>query len=116
MWSVYYGRGAENDLLEIYDYVAVQLCDPQTAEELFDTITVAVAGLAQMPYRFRLWAEEPWHSMGIRRMVVKNHVVLYLPDEDLERVRILRILYHKRDISRHLAQYIPPGDNNPQDS
>lgn len=104
MWDVYYGRGAENDLLDIYNYVAIQLRAPQTARELFETITTAIAGLAEMPYRFRLWEDEPWHNMGIRRMVVKSYVVLYRPEEALGRVRILRILYHKQNISQRLSE------------
>lgn len=50
-----------------------------------------IRALNEMPMRFRLCQEEPWHSKG-------------LPDETKNTVSIVRIMYGGRDIRRQLSE------------
>jgi toxin ParE1/3/4 len=61
-----------------------------------------IRSLDDMPFRFKLYDEEPWHSQGIRIMSVDNYFVIYLPNESDNIVSIVRIMYSGRDISKQL--------------
>ncbi len=47
---------------------------------------------------------EPWTSLGMRRLNVDNYAVLYLVDEDHERVEIVRIPYGARDLDKFFEE------------
>ncbi len=57
----------------------------------------------EMPMRFRLYEEEPWHSEGLRFFPVDNDLVFYLLNEIKNTVSIVRIMYGGRDICRQLS-------------
>ena len=63
-----------------------------------------IRSLDNMPMRFRLYDEEPWHSAGLHFFPVDNYLVFYLPDESRKTVNIVRIMYGGRDIRRQLSE------------
>lgn len=52
-----------------------------------------------MPLRYALVDWEPWASMKVHKLAVKNHVVFYIVDEDARLVTIVRIFYGGRNIA-----------------
>ena len=64
---------AEQSLREISHYIAVDLMEPQTAVKLLRTLQKAINSLDMFPHRVHLTPEEPWHSLGIHRLVSKNY-------------------------------------------
>ena len=99
---VEYSAEARQDLRDIYQYIAYELCAPEAANGQADHIMKAVRSLEQMPMRHKLYEEEPWHSCGLRFMPVDNYIVFYLPDETAATVSIIRIMYGGRDIDKQL--------------
>lgn len=65
-----------------------------------------IRGLDEMPMRFRLYEDEPWHSRGLRFFPVDNYLVFYLPKEFTNTVDIIRIIYGGRDIRRQLSETV----------
>ncbi len=63
-----------------------------------------IRALDEMPMRFRLYEEEPWHSEGLRFFPVDNYLVFYLADETQNTVGIVRIMYGGRDIRKQLSE------------
>jgi len=104
IWCVYYTDDAEQDLQDIYDYIADILLEPGTAAKQADRIMDAADSLNHMPLRHRLYDFEPWYSMGLRVMPVDNYVMFYLPNEADSTVAIIRIMYGGRDFERHLGE------------
>lgn len=102
IFDVVYSKRARQDLRDIYQYIAYDLLVPETASEQVDRIMKAVRSLDQMPFRHRLYEEEPWHSRGLRVLPVDNYIVFYLPDETDATVSIIRIMYGGRDIDKQL--------------
>ena len=102
IWDVCYTDSAQQDLQDIYDYIADVLLEPYIAEKQADRIMDASDSLIHMPFRYRLYDHEPWRSRGLRVMPVDNYLVFYLPDESQGVVVIIRIMYKGRDIKRHL--------------
>jgi toxin ParE1/3/4 len=96
---------ADNDLRNIYEYIAYELQSPENAKGQLDRLEESILGLDQMPERFRAYEQEPWHSRGLRIMPVDNYCVLYIPDTEKAVVTIIRVMYGGRDIETQLKKY-----------
>ena len=103
-WKIVYTAGAKRDLKNIYEYIAYNLLVPETAARQTQRIMKEIRSLDNMPMRFRLYDEEPWHSAGLHFFPVDNYLVFYLPDETKNTVSIVRIMYGGRDICRQLSE------------
>ena len=102
IFDVSYSAEARQDLRDIYEYIAYELLVPETAARQAERIMKAARSLEQIPMRYRLYEEEPWHSQGLRVLPVDNYFVFYLPDETSATVSIIRIMYGGRDINKQL--------------
>ena len=106
IFNVVYSSEARQDLRDIYEYIAYELLEPDTAAGQTNRIMKAARSLEQMPMRHRLYEEEPWHSQGLRFLPVDNYLIFYLPDETNNIVNIIRIMYGGRDVKRLLSETI----------
>ena len=102
IWRVNYTEDAEHDLQSIFNYISDVLLEPVTAANQTDRIMDAADSLYHMPMRHRLYDKEPWRSKGLRVMAVDNYLLFYLLDETTKTVAIVRIMYSRRDIDKHL--------------
>lgn len=102
-WTIIYSDRARQDLRNIYEYIAYNLLAPETASKQTERIMKSIRSLEEMPKRYRLYDNEPWHSQGIRFFPVDNYLVFYLPDEEESTVNIVRIMYGRRDINKQLG-------------
>ena len=91
------------DLTELRDYIADVLLAPETALAYIQTIRREIGGLARMPARNRLMDDEPWHSRGVRKTMVKNFCVYYRIDEPAASIYILNVIYVRRDQLKALS-------------
>lgn len=66
----------------------------------------AARSLEQMPMRYRLYEEEPWHSQGLRFLPVDNYLIFYLSDETNNVLNIIRVMYGGRDVKKQLSETI----------
>ena len=105
-YQILYTAGAKRDLRGIYSYIAEELLVPDTAAGQVQRIMKEIRSLEEMPMRYRLYDDEPWHDLGLRFFPVDNYLVFYLPDENTNTVRIVRIMYGGRDIRRQLDETI----------
>ena len=94
---------AEQSMQEIASYIAVDLMEPQTAVKLLCALKKAVDSLDMFPGRIHLTSEEPWHSLGIRRLVVKNYYVYFWIDETNLCVHVTDVIYAGQDQPAQLA-------------
>lgn len=106
IFSVVYSSEARQDLRDIYEYIAYELLEPDTASGQTNRIMKAARSLEQMPMCHRLYEEEPWHSQGLRFLPVDNYLIFYLPNETNNIVNIIRIMYGGRDVKRQLSETI----------
>jgi len=103
----------EKELLIGRDANMCQLVYPETAKEICARIAVAIDGLDVLPCRFPLYDKEPWHSRGLRKLIVGNFIVFYIPMEKLAEVVILAIMYGRRDIANVLEEKDDPMHDDP---
>jgi len=55
-----------------------------------------------MPYRYPVYQNEPWKSMGLRQVFAGSYCVFYLATEN--RVHVTRIMYGSMDLSTALSE------------
>lgn len=106
IFNVVYSFEARQDLRDIYEYIAYELLEPDTAAGQTNRIMKAAYSLEQMPMRHRLYEEEPWNSQGLCFLPVDNYLIFYLPDETNNIVNIIRIMYGGRYVKRQLSETI----------
>ena len=94
---------AEQSMREISSYIAVDLMEPQIAVKLLRTLQKNINSLDRFPSRVHLTPEEPWYSLGVRRLVVKNYYVYFWIDESNLCVHITDVIYVGQDQPSQLA-------------
>ena len=88
---------AEQDLNQIFGYIADTLHEPEAAARLLQSFREAIDSLRQLPFRQHLLQEEPYAALGVRRLFVGNYIVLYSAIESDHIVQVLRVLYKRRE-------------------
>lgn len=92
-YSLKFTSKAEEDLDEIYGYIANNLLAPEAAENLMDKIETGIMRLKAFPYSCSFVLDGPLRKRGYRKLIVDNYIVFYLVNEQERQVVIMRILY-----------------------
>ncbi len=95
---------AEEQLQAIVQYISSELKAPKAALSLLDEIESATLSLSQFPQRVALTEEEPWRSLGIHKMPVKNFLVYFWIDEENIKVQVTAVIYGRCDQIKQLSQ------------
>lgn len=103
-YSVIMTPDAIDDMTDLRNYIADVLGAPKTAFAYIRTVRKEIGSLTEMPARYKPVDDEPWHSRGVRRLLVKNSFVYYRIDEKAKTVYILNVIYARRDQLRALAR------------
>ena len=103
-WDVQLSEPVENDLDDIYRYIAESLLEPTVAWRQIERIRKAVFSLDKLPERGSFFPQEPWRSRGLRRLFADNYCILYEINEATDTVDVIAILYSKRNIEDVLVQ------------
>ena len=103
-FKIFYSETAKKDLKNIYRYISTELGEPQIAAKQVQRIINQILRLDEMPFRYKIYANEPWHSQGLRSFSVNNYLVFYFADEINGTVKIVRIMYGGRDIKTLLSE------------
>jgi toxin ParE1/3/4 len=102
-YKIIYTEESEQDLVNVYRYIAMNLLMPETAKKQIDRIMNAIKGLDELPLRHKLYQDEPWHSEGMRVFPVDSYFVFYIVIEEEKTVAIVRIMYGGRNIELQLS-------------
>lgn len=102
--KIVYTFQAQQDLKNIYEYIAYSLLAPDAARSLYQKIIQSARSLESMPERNPFYKEEPWRSQGVRFVPVKNYLLFYTVNNETQTVSIFRIFYGGMDISRQLEE------------
>ena len=97
-----------HQMQEIVRYISAILQSPENATCWLTIMKEALASLSSMPARIPLTEEEPWHSQGIHKMVVKNFLVYFWVDTDNLLVWVTAVVYGRRSQRRQLEQMEMP--------
>ena len=102
-YTVKITRPAERQMMEIVDYISNSLQNPIAASRLMDELERQISSLSRMPHQVMLTEEEPWHSIGIHRMTVREYLVYFWIDEPEKKVQVTAVVYGRRNQREQLA-------------
>ena len=95
---------AIDDMTELRNYIADVPGAPKTAIAYIRMVRIEIGSLTEMPARYKPVEDEPWHSRGVRRFLVKNSFVYYRIDESTRKVYIMNVIYARRDQLRAIVE------------
>ncbi len=88
---------AENDLIGILSYISDTLHELNSAIRIYSSIKKEILTLNKMPFRYDIVKEEPYRSIGVRKIPIENYTAFYVIDDNEKIVHIFRILYNRRE-------------------
>lgn len=100
MYNVLVTDSADQELDEILSYLTIQLQNPSAAMAFVDEVQSVYESLEHMPYMYELAHDARLHLMGYHKVVIKNYIMLYRVDEDLQTVYILHFFYGARQYEK----------------
>lgn len=105
---------AESDLERIVSYITVDLANPQAAANFVDKLQNNIEETRAFPESGSLVHNEFLQVENVRKKLVGNYIMYYLPDIGENIIYILRIVYGKRDLDEILKKLDIWSCNNPK--
>lgn len=95
---------AEADLDEIISYIALELSNPQAASDFVENLQKAIDEARSFPESGARVNNELLFTMEIRKKMIGNYIMYYLPLSAEKLIYIVRIIYGKRNMDEILRQ------------
>jgi len=96
-YNIAIAEAAQRDLLDIFDYIAFELREPESVNHLLSKIKLKVKSLEEFPERNNIISESKYEAQKIRWCLVENYVIIYQVSEMQNRAFVLRVLLKKRN-------------------
>ena len=90
-------ESARLDLISVIDYIIDVFQEPLIAFKMQESIVNEIISLERFPKRAKALEDEPFKSMGYRVTYVKNYSIFYKVIDESQEVRVMRILYNRRE-------------------
>ena len=97
-YQYHFTKKAETDLGEILSYISIDLSNPDAAASFLKDVQTVIASICSVPKIGRMVENEFLPDKEIRKSLVGNYVLYYLPDAAEMTISILRILYGRRNL------------------
>ena len=92
-------KRAESDLDEIVSYIAIDLANPQAALDFVDKLLYNIEEARVFPENGSLVDNEFLQLENVRKKLIGNYIMYYLPNTVENIILILRIVYGKQNIT-----------------
>ncbi len=99
-YKVIVTKDTHDDVDEALDYIANRLQNPIAAKNLLDKIEEAYNELAFNPYMYEECSNERLQSIGYRKVVVMNYIIICRVDDEEKTVYVLGMFYGRRDYAK----------------
>ena len=97
-YQYHFTKKAETDLDEILSYISIELSNPDAAASFLKDLQTVLTSICSVPKIGRIVENEFLPDKEIRKSLVGNYVLYYLPDTEEKSIYILRILYGRRNL------------------
>ena len=97
-YQYHFTKKAEADLDEILSYISIELSNPEAAASFLKDLQAVLASICSVPKIGRIVDNEFLPNREIRKSLVGNYVLYYLPDIKEKRIYVLRLLYGRRNL------------------
>ena len=89
---------------DVVQYIAVELANPKAASDFVDKLQSAIEEARSFPESGSLVINEYLPDTEVRKKLVENYILYYLPDSEQKTIFVLRIVYGRRNIDEILRQ------------
>jgi len=96
-YAVIIAEPAKEDLIEIDDYISIELNAPVAACNILLLFRKSFGMLSASPYSHPKVRDDRLIAQGYRWLAIKNYLVFYTIDEKSKVVAVERILYSHRN-------------------
>lgn len=103
-WGYRLTEKADADLDDIVRYIAVELANPKAASDFVDKLQSAIEEARSFPESGSLVVNEYLPDTEVRKKLVGNYILYYLPDSAEKMIFVLRIVYGRRNMDEILRQ------------
>ena len=93
-----FSKKAEADLDEILSYIYIELSNPQDTSSFLEDLQTVIDSICAIPKIGRIVENEFLPDREVRKSLVGNYILYYLPDTNEKIIYILRILYGRRSL------------------
>ncbi len=90
-------KEAHNDIDDIIHYIAVELVNPVAAASFLDDVEKGYHAVADNPRMYSLCNDSRLSKDRYRKIVIKNYLILYRIDDEMQTIFIVRIIYGGRN-------------------
>ena len=97
-YQYHFTKKAETDLDEILSYISIELSNPDAAASFLKDLQTVLTSICSVPKIGRIVKNEFLPDKEIRKSLVGNYVLYYLPDTEEKSIYVLRILYSRRNL------------------
>ena len=97
-YQYHFTKKAISDLDEILSYISVKLSNPDAASSFLKDVQTVIASICSVPKIGRMVENEFLPDKEIRKSLVGNYVLYYLPDTEEKSIYVLRLLYGRRNL------------------
>ena len=95
---------AENQIIQIAQYIIEEFQAPETALRVVNKIESELSKLAKMPERIVLVASEPWRSRGVHKYVMGSYIAYFMIDESELTVRVTAVVLDRMNQKKQLSK------------
>ena len=93
-------KDAKADMDHILSYMIHELKNPDAAKAFHNDVKAAYRHIAQNPWMFALCENGLLQRNGYRKIVIKNHILVYRYTEETNTAVVLRAFYGRMDYLR----------------
>ena len=97
-YQYHFTKKAKSDLDEILSYISIELSNPDAAASFLKDLQTVLTSICSVPKIGRIVENEFLPDKEIRKSLVGNYVLYYLPDTEEKSIYVLRILYSRRNL------------------
>lgn len=101
-WGYQLTQKADADLDDIVGYIAVELANPKAASDFVDKLQGVIEEICSFPESGSPIVNEFMPNTEVRKKLVDNYIMYYLPDFNEKVIFVLRIIYGRRNMDEIL--------------
>lgn len=87
---------AEEDLDDIFYYIALELNNKSAAEKMIYLFSNKILRLQEFPFSCSLVEDDLLKDKGYRKLIIDNYIVFYIVNEEDQLVIVMRVLYGRK--------------------
>lgn len=97
MYKLKITESANSELNEILNYISDELKNPIAASNFLDEIQKCYINLKENPEIYVKCNSDELYNLNYRKIFIKNYILIFRIDENINTVFILHFFYAKRD-------------------